>query len=308
MAQALLIACLAGLASALLSGILTPGNAPLLLLILLAPLPLFIAGLGWHRLIAALGGILAALIINLVISERAAIGFAGSIAMPVFGLVVLAERFFLREARGRASDGLDLGRLALITLFYAALLVIASSIYVEPDHAAFMARVRDIVGEVITQTVSGPDIQQGGSRDALTDAMTAMMVPLSGVIILMTLIISGTLGLLVTARAERLPYGKPDFRFFRLPGGALILLGLALLMTLREGYGGAFASIMATGLCFLLMLQGLGVVHARLAQNPARGFLLSLVWGSLIIFGLPALLLIGLGFADHLFNFRRHVA
>ncbi len=59
MVQIFLLAGLAGFASALLSGMLTPGMLSLAFLFLVAPLPLFIVGFGWHALAGALAGLLA---------------------------------------------------------------------------------------------------------------------------------------------------------------------------------------------------------------------------------------------------------
>jgi len=49
MEQAILVAFIAGLAAAFLSGVMTPGSVPMMPR-MLAPLPLFIAGFGWIRL------------------------------------------------------------------------------------------------------------------------------------------------------------------------------------------------------------------------------------------------------------------
>jgi hypothetical protein len=42
----------------------------------------------------------------------------------------------------------------------------------------------------------------------------------------------------------------------------------------------------------------------RLAGQNGRGLLLTAAWGSILIFGLPALLFVGVGFADHLLDLR----
>jgi len=46
------------------------------------------------------------------------------------------------------------------------------------------------------------------------------------------------------------------------------------------------------------------VLHMRLAGQNGRGLLLAAAWGSIFIFGLPALLLVGVGVADHLLDLR----
>ncbi len=65
-----------------------------------------------------------------------------------------------------------------------------------------------------------------------------------------------------------------------------------------------FAEILAFGLALLLMLQGLAVIHSRLAGKSGRGLLLAAAWGSIFAFGFPALVFLGVGAADHLLDLR----
>lgn len=310
MAQAILVAIIAGLASALLSGVLTPGAAPMAMLFLLAPLPLFIAALAWHPLVAALGGLIGGLIAIIMISDRAAIALVGSIAIPVFGMSALALRAFgatdpyQQDNRAHGEEGLDLGRIALSILIYVAFLVVASVILVEPDHAAFITKLRAQSERVLTQML-GAQVNPQMPVAMLADMMAGLLLPISGLVILVTLTLSATLALQITAKAQRLLFVKPDLRRFRLPGGALILLALALIVAMRDGFLGVFGEIVTLGLAYLLMLQGMAVLHVRTIGIAGRGALIGLAWTLIVILGLPAILFAGLGMADHLFNFRR---
>jgi hypothetical protein len=149
-----------------------------------------------------------------------------------------------------------------------------------------------------------PALADPATFNRVVELMASIMLPVSGLIIIVTLVMSAAFGAMVAERSGRLSYGKPGFNGFRLPGGSLILFGAALLVTMWDGYMGVFAEILALGLGFLLMLQGLAVLHMRLAGQNGRGLLLTAAWGSILIFGLPALLFVGVGFADHLLDLR----
>jgi Predicted membrane protein (DUF2232) len=306
MGQAIFIAAIAGLASALLSGILTPGSMTMAMLIFLAPLPLFIAGLGWHAYVAALGGLLATLAINVTLGTRPSLAFLGSIALPTFVLCYAADRLFGREDATMRHPGLDLGRLAIAAVMGIAFIIVATTISIEPDFAEFQRRLRGMVEQIIRGMFNRPGQTFPAEQAAmLTDLMTRLMLPLSGGLLITSIVISGTLGLQITERAKRLAWQRPDFRSFRLPGGALILFGLALLATMLGGYVSLFAEIVLIGLAVMFMLQGLAVMHVRMAGKPAKGFVIGTAWTLIVVMGFPALVFIGIGMADHLVDFRR---
>ncbi|MCA1951687.1 MAG: hypothetical protein LDL25_01995 [Hyphomicrobiales bacterium] len=302
LAQAILVALLAGFTTALLSGLLTPLAAPILLLSVLAPAPLLIAGFGWHPLVAALGGILAGLIAQLAAGMPAALVVSGMLAIPAFGITARAAQVFL-PAEGRPGrDGLDLGRLALLTIMYVALAMAVAAFLFQPDYAALQAQLRRALELAARRIGAEPP---GGDLQALVELMAGLILPLSGLVNVLTLAISATLAMQIAERAGRLAYPRPDFRRFRLPGGALILFGLSFFLALSPGYPGLFGELVVVGLAAAFTLQGLAVLHVRTLGMAARGILLTAIWAALVIFGLPALLLILLGMIDHLADFRR---
>lgn len=307
MAQAILIAIIAGLATALMSGLLTPGVAPMVFLSLLAPAPLFIAGFGWHPLVAALGGLFGALIANFMIGPPAALLIVGMFAVPAFALTWISDRLFSNLSGRPDRDGIELGRMAVTLVLYLAIAGVVSAMIIEPDYEALVSRIRKAVEAVAGAMGLGQSLPDAGKKDLsrLLDMMTAIMLPMSAMISLATHVVSGTLALQITDRARRLTFIRPDFRRLRLPGGALILLGLAFIVGIREGYVGLLGEIVALGLAFAFMLQGLAVVHTRSIGAGGRALILAAVWSSIVIFTFPALIFVGIGMADHLLNFRR---
>jgi len=305
--QAIFVAAVAGIATALMSGILTPGLAPAVFLSLIAPAPLFIAGFGWHPLVAALGGLIAALAGSIYVSTPAALVIAGTFGLPAYALTQAAEVRFGNYAGRPERDGIDLGRLVVSLVLYVAVAGTIAAMMIEPDFAALQNRIRRSMQAAFNVMGVGTRPPGSGPSDptALIDMLANVMLPLSALVMTVTIIVGGTLGLAVAERSGRLPYARPDMRRFRLPGGALILMGIAFLVATRDGYVGMLGEIVALGLCLAFMLQGLAVVHVRTLGIGGRGFILAAMWAALVVFGLPAAIFILIGMLDHLLDFRR---
>lgn len=305
--QAIFVAMVAGIGTALMSGMLTPGLAPAVFLSLIAPAPLFIAGFGWHPLVAALGGIIAGLSVNLFVGTPAALVIFGVFGVPAYVLTQAAEVRFSNYAGRPDRDGIDLGRLAVMLILYVAVAGTIAVLMIEPDFEALQARIRRSMQAAFSVIGAGsrsPGVAQPDPT-AIIDMLAGVMLPLSALVMTTTIIVGATMGLAVADRSGRLPYVRPDMRRFRLPGGALILAGIAFIVALRDGYTGLLGEIVALGLCLGFMLQGLAVTHVRTIGIGGRGFVLASIWAALVVFGIPALIFIIIGMIDHLFDFRR---
>jgi hypothetical protein len=308
MAQAILVAILSGGTSALLSGLLTPGTVPFFVLFFLAPLPLMIVGLGWHALVAALGALIGLILVNYGVGLRGAIGFIGMVGLPAFGASLLFTRLF-QETERSERDGDRLGQLYLVIAGYVALAMVLSSIAVQPDYAIFEASLHKMMQEAFKIMSAGasaplPPTDSAGV-EALISTMAGLIMPISALMIIATLVISGTLALMIVVRSNRLMMQAPDLRRLRLPGGALILFGIALFLGAQDSYIGLFCELIVIGIAIGFVLQGLAVLHVRLIGSPNRTLILGVAWALLVVFGVPALMFLILGMANHLMNFRR---
>lgn len=308
LAQAILVAIIAGVTTAFLSGQLTPGAMTMAFFSLLAPTPILIAGFGWHPLVAALAGLVAALVVDVAVGTRAALLIAALTVLPAYAISAYADRLFGDFSGRPEKDGIDLGRIATAAILYIAMLAVTVGLLVESDLTAMMTRIRATV-EVLWNLVreANPGFPQANTRDAarMLDFITAMIPPVSAAMSLLTLVLSAALAMQITDRFGRLVFPKPDFRRFRLPGGALIMLGMALLASTRAGYLGLFGELVAVMLFVVYALQGLAVTHVWTINLAGRVVVLGVIWVALIVLGLPAIVFIGVGMADHLLNFRR---
>lgn len=311
-AQALFVSIVAGVATALMSGFVLRSSAPTLMLTMLAPAPLMIAGFGWHPLCAALGGIVAALIAQGATSTHAALIVSGMLAVPAYGVTALALNRFSMFSQRPQRDGKEMGGIGVLVVIFLALTAVLAAMAVEPDFEAMTRRLKAamelVMREVLFQTMGlGPGLPhprpEGLSK--IYEVLAAIILPMSALVTLTTLIISATLAAQVAERAGLLAYPRPDYRRFAVPGGGLILMGLSFFVATRSGYLGVLGDTVFAGMLFLFLLQGLAVIHVRSIGFPGRGLLLFLVWGCLIVFGLPAFLFMLVGVFDHLLDFRR---
>lgn len=308
-AQALLVALIAGVASALMSGLVVRSSSPALLLTMLAPAPLMIAGFGWHPLVAALGGIVAALMAQMVNSTQAAVMLCGMVALPAYGVSALALNRFAMLSQRPQRDGKEMGGIGVLLVIFLTLAAVLAAMWIEPDFEALSRRMREMI-EFSMREMMGFDAGLPPPRPEAMARLYAflarILLPMSVLVTLTTLVLSATLAAQVAERAGLMAYPRPDFRRFAVPGGGLILIGLAFLVATRPGYLGALGDGVFIGMLFLFLLQGLAVIHVRTLNVGGRGIILFLVWASLIVFGFPAFLFMLVGLADHLFAFRRN--
>lgn len=307
MVQTIVVAIFAGLGTALLSGLLVPGTMQAAILSLIAPAPLFIVGFGWHPYAAALAGLVAALSVQMAAGDPGALAVALLFALPAFAMTGLSERLFGVLSGRPDRDGIDLGRILLTLIVFVALVYIVAGLFIEPDYAILEQRIKRTVEFLIRSlSVSGglpPVPAQDISR--IADVMSSIMLPMMAMITIGSLLISAVIGLVIADRSNRLVFVRPDLRRFRLPGGSLILLGIALVASMRLGYVGLLGSIVGLGLLLALALQGLAVIHVRTIGMDARGLLLAAIWAATVFFWVPAILFAVIGMIDHITDFRR---
>lgn len=306
--QALIIALIAGIASALMSGLVMPSSAPLLMLSLLAPAPLMIAGFGGHPLVAALGGLIAAFTAQQVNSTIAALMVCVLIALPAYGITAISKARFGLLSQRPQRDGKEMGGIGVLLVIFLSLAAVLAAMSVEPNFEALSLRFRKAL-EASIGLMRGADAALPAlpteTMGRLFDLFSRVFLPISALVSLTTITISATLSAQVAERAGLLAYPRPDFRRFAVPGGGLILIGLALITATRPGYLGALGDGVLVGMLFLYLLQGFAVIHTRTIGVGGRGALLFITWGVLLVFGFPAFLFMLVGLADHLLDFRR---
>lgn len=308
MHQVFAIALAAGIAAALLSGVVTPGSTALVPLTFIAPAPLMIAGLGWHPLVAALGALLAAIGVSLTVGSKVALSFIVMVGLPAYLLVELVMWLMRTMPAGTRVN--DAGRVIGLYVLggiavYSALAVLVGAFAVDMTYAGFEQRLGATFQRMMQQLGrSDGQIDTTTSRQ-LAQVFVRAFVPLSSILIAMILTFSLWLSVKFLRKTERLPFASFPAYEIALQRDAVGTLAVAILMAQMTGFVGLYGSAMVGALVFMFMLNGLAVIHQRTLGSTSRTPILWLCWIVLLLFAPAALLFSVVGLLDALFGLRR---
>ena len=294
MPQYNLIAIAAGLASGLLQAALTLPSAGGLLLAYIAPLPLFLAGLG----LGLQGAVIAVLVAGALSVPFAGPAFAATQAL-VYGLpvIILSRQALLSRGDGQGQiywyppgylllwmSGMALAGFILIlaglTLFGDGLMDYLQSM-MEPFAAAF------------------PTPEQREMLLGMVDYLPAFFAA------------SWTLGLIfngVLAQGLLVRFGHnlrstPELSDIRLPAAWIGVLLVGLVLSSLTGLAGVFGKTLAAIAIVPYFVLGLGVVHGFIRHWKGRAAILILFYGLLLLWPLPVLIA-GLGLLNAVLRLR----
>jgi hypothetical protein len=247
----------------------------------LAPLPLFLAGLGFGLGAAVVGGASGAMLLA---------ALSGVVPVTLFGLV-FAGPAVVALALGAAGGAFSLARpMALLGLWPAALVLLAALLLADRP-GGFEGALRE--------AVTGALQQMGAPSDAATvDLIVQVKAGALGVWFAIAMAGSAALAQRLLARRSLARMPSPRWASARLPSWYPPLAAVALAVWLVGSDDAVFASL-ALVLCVPLLLQGLAAIHERSRAFAGRRFLLAGVYAVLILFSIPAaVLLAGFGIFD----------
>lgn len=306
----------AGIASAVL--FFAAGNLSVLsfALFLAAPLPLFIAGLGWGTMAAVAGGLAGAALAALMFGFYHGLTFSLAIALAPIVLCrfALLSRP-LSEAQGRNGnqdaerEWYPMGTLVLLAAGLAGTLVALSILTTGITEDAYLQRLTDDLETALTANPQLAELVRDPASAEQLKAyikffvrITPMVSAAVWTLIMVANIWIATKVLKMSDRAKRPWAPFPEITLPRLaaPALALSILGAALPGTL--GYiAEAYA---AAALCAFAIL-GMAVLHYLTRDFPGRGFVLATAYFSLIMFNwLAAVLFAVLGIFELGFGIR----
>lgn len=247
----------------------------------LVPLPLLLAGLGFGLPAAVIGAGTGAVLLLLASSVT---------ALSLFGLV-FALPVLIALVTGASSGAFALSRpLALLGLWPAALVLVAAVLLV--DHpGGFDGALRAAVTTALRQ--------MGAPTDAATVDLI-VQVKAGALAFWFAVSLAGSAALAQRFLAGRGLARLPSVRWAsaRLPAWYPPLAAVAIAAWLAGDESSILASV-ALALGLPLLLQGLAAIHDRSRAFAGRRFLLAGVYGVLILFSIPAaVLLAGFGVFD----------
>lgn len=287
------IGIIAGLVSAVLYASAKTGTlVGLLVLFLLSPMPIAVAGLGWGWMSAALAAASGALIAG-SISGTFRAGFVHALAIGLPAAVLSYLTLLNRQQFASGGDGATLdrsvetqwypvGRVVLLAALMAGALAAVSMLATATDVEGLTIVLRSHIERVFVAPVPVPSgTLPSLSPDqiaALSQLMTVVFAAATATTWLIIAIGNLWLAAHVALKSGRLVRPWPDLSSLRLPGLATIAFAAATLATLLPGYPGLIASGFASALATAFLLVGLAVIHSVSRGNRFRPALLTAVY------------------------------
>jgi Predicted membrane protein (DUF2232) len=293
------VLCGAGGAGLYLS-VLT-GSPAAAILVSLAQLPLFIAGLWLGTAAAALAGLTAAAIV--LAAARDLMAAALFVALYVVPVVFLVRQALLaRTLSDGALEWYPPGRLtAWLTGLAAGLFGIALLWFGGPQ--AMQSTLRQALAPALAELIDTTLAQ----RRMLTQSLAAIVPGILAASWMMLVITNGVLAQGVLARFGANWRPSPQIAALRLPPWLTVLLGAAAVATMLGGPARFLGINVTIVLSIPFCLAGLGVVHAFAGRLVRPAMPLATFYVLAGLFGWPLLLVALLGLLDMPLGLRRRL-
>lgn len=263
----------------------------------LAPLPLFLAGLGLGAVGAAIAGVIGALMAAFSVGVPIAVLFVLSFAVPV---VVLCRHALLsRPAADGSTEWYPLGQLAVWLCTIAALAFALVVVGFAIAGQGLLAALQALVSEFATAFQVEIDAETGARIAEYAPGVLAISWQIQ-------VIVNGALAQGLLLRFGRNLRPQADIAGLTLPKALLPAFAAAMALALADGSLGMIGKTLAAIALVPYFLLGLGFIHRLVRSWQARYFVLVLFYGLVLpLFWPVPLIVIGLGLFEHAGQWRR---
>lgn len=290
----------AGLATALLFASASAGGvAGRFILFFLAPLPSYLAGLGWNSAAAAVAAVVGALLTAILLGPQTGVVFFLSQGVPLVVLCHLAMLNRPVQLPTTSQPGIEwypIGRLIAVATLMAGVLAGVSMLLLGTDIEQIKTLTRELVDKVLAPQLPGLGGTELGEpeKDALATLLLHALPAGSAIFWL-----GGFLGnLWLAARilkvSSRFSRAWPVLTDIEFPQRFGLGLAAALALCFLPGMPGLLATGFAGAFLFAYVLLGLAIIHHGTRGLTARPFILWAVYFSLLVFNTWAALVVAM--------------
>lgn len=279
--------------SALLLFAAQPDSPGGMLLALLAPLPLFGIGLSLGLFHGAASGAAATFAILFAIGPEAGLYYAAVNALPAGLLLWQAEREPAQPIR-----------LVLTLTACAALPIVLVTLYYSGHEGGLEAVILERLSPLLNAAVTGPSGTASPEWTSFIETIAGLFPALASTFWALLIAVNGALaqGVLRRFGKNRLP--TPDMAAIQVPRWMLLVFGATVALSMTSGGVAYLADNLVPVMSLPFLLGGLALAHWVFRRSGSPGLWLGLLYGLLIVFGWPAVILVLIGLIDTIFDFR----
>jgi hypothetical protein len=293
MIQIALVGLGAGIAAGLLFASLATGSITAILLFYIAPLPVFIATLGWRHVAGLIAAACATATVTIVSG-------AFFLAVPVISFAAWWLGYLALLARPAAHpegevEWYPVGRLVLWAAIMGTLVVFAAVPNFGTDQQTVQAGLRKSHDRIL--------------RDpSLVDLLVIAAPPAAAAVTSLLNVLNLWLAARIVRISGRLARPWSSLSALALPPQAWGLLVIALGGSFLPDLFGILCGVWAASLIIVFAILGVAVLHWTTQGMGLRTLLLASVYASAAVLGWPVLLIALLGLAENMFNIRARIA
>lgn len=289
----------AGLISAVTFASATTG-APIvqLVLFLLTPLPVYLAGLSLSWVSAVVAGFVGGVALAIFTNPLIGLVFAASQLAPAGILTYLAQ--LARPLAPTSQNSGDtppaqpalewypVGRLVVWTAAIAILLSVGMLMLIGQDVDSLRQALREFIQRVIEQGMPAQGGAQSPISDAelttITDISLKLLPAVTAISIMATLLFNLWLAGRITLATGRLRRPWPQLATITYPAGAPLLLAATVVISAyAPGMAGLFAAAAAGAIYFAYVLLGLAILHYVTRGNTWRPLILWSIYFAFVV-------------------------
>ena len=305
LSNAVVIAFVAGLASAMLGAAAMSGPGFGLFFVLIAPLPLMIVAFRWHPLLALLGGALTAAALSMFLRGSTAVTFSVLVTAPAY----IAGAIFWRAER----DGLPkVGPLCVAAAACAVIATLIGCLSISFSYAeleAQLLRQSEAVYRFMSNIPREAPLTAPGGQDPqlFIRAYANAVAPLSCAMLAVIYMLNVWLAAKIAHKSNPTAFAWTPVYAMRLPRPTLLLSAGALIGAMLPGYPGLALELVGFASLICLIALGYAAAHHATVGAAARGFALTGLWLTTFIFGLPVVIMLFAGIAEIAVGWRDRI-